>query len=96
MSVLLLTLCITIATNLTNVLLINYTFRKYVHLYFNSYDYGCGVRSLTGHSRILIPDKEWDLLGAHFDSEKESLKGLTLRRKEYREAQDQRKRRMYT
>ena len=31
-----------------------------------------------GHSRILIPDKEWDLLGAHFGSEKESLKGLIL------------------
>ena len=28
--------------------------------------------------RILIPDKEWDLLGAHFGSEKESLKGLNL------------------
>ena len=25
---------------------------------------------------LLIPDKEWDLLGAHFGSEKESLKGL--------------------
>ena len=24
----------------------------------------------------MIPDKEWDLLGAHFGSEKESLKGL--------------------
>ena len=50
----------------------------YIRLYFNSYYYGCacGVRSLTGHSRILIPDKEWDLLGAHFGSEKESLKGL--------------------
>ena len=73
MSVLLLTLCVTIATNLTNGLLINYTrigsafnyqtFRKYILLYFNSYYYGCGVRYLTGYSRILIPDKEWDLLG---------------------------------
>ena len=25
----------------------------------------------------MIPDKEWDLLGAHFGSEKESLKGLS-------------------
>ena len=32
--------------------------------------------SLTGYIRILIPDKEWDLLGAHFGFEKESLKGL--------------------
>ena len=24
----------------------------------------------------MIPDKEWDLLGAHFGSEKESLKGM--------------------
>ena len=27
----------------------------------------------------MIPDKEWDLLGAHFGSEKESLKGLNAR-----------------
>ena len=33
------------------------------HLYFNSYYYGCGVQSVTGYSRILIPDKEWNLLG---------------------------------
>ena len=26
----------------------------------------------------MIPDKEWDLLGAHFGSEKESLKGLKM------------------
>ena len=50
---------------------------------FYSYYYGCGVRSLTGHSRILIPDKEWDLLGAHFGSEKESLKGLKLTFRQY-------------
>ena len=72
-AVLLLTLCVTIATNLTNGLLINYTrigsaFNRlsekiYILLYFNSYYYGCGVRSLTGNNRILIPDKEWDLLG---------------------------------
>ena len=29
-----------------------------VLLYFNSYYYGCGVRSLTGYSRILISEKE--------------------------------------
>ena len=71
MSVLLLTLCVTIATNLTNGLLIDYSrsgsaFNKLsenILLYFNSYYYDCGVRSLTGNSRILIPDKEWDLLG---------------------------------
>ena len=64
-------LCVTIATNLTNGLLINYTrigsaFNKLsenIFLYFNSYYYCCGVRSLTGYSRILIPDKEWDLWG---------------------------------
>ena len=64
-------LCVTIATNLTNGLFINYTrigsvFNKLSEntlLYFNSYYYGCGVRSLTGYSRILIPDKERDLLG---------------------------------
>ena len=69
---LLLSLCVTIVTNLTNRLLINYTrissaFNKLSEniffLYFNSYYYGCGVRSLTDYSRILIPDKEWDLLG---------------------------------
>ena len=37
---------------------------------------------LRGHSRILIPDKEWDLLGAHFGSEKESLKGFNLTKSE--------------
>ena len=65
-------LCVTIATNLTNSLLINYTrigsaFNKLSeNIYFyilTLYYYGCGVRSLTGYSRILIPDKEWDLLG---------------------------------
>ena len=30
---------------------------------FTSYYYGCGVRFLTGYTRILIPDKEWDILG---------------------------------
>ena len=61
--------CVTIATDLTNGLFINYTrigsaFNKLSeNIYFNSYYYGCGVRSLTGYSRILIPDKEWDLLG---------------------------------
>ena len=54
-------LCVTIATNLTNGLLINYT--RIGSAFFNSYYYGCGVRSLMGCSRILIPDKEWDLLG---------------------------------
>ena len=63
------TLCVTIASNLTDGLLINYTrigsaaFRKYILLYFNSTNYGCGFRFLTGYNRILIPDKEWDLLG---------------------------------
>ena len=63
--------CVTIATNLTNVLLINYTwigspfnkFQKIYILYFNCYYYGCGVRSVTGYTRILIPGNEWDLLG---------------------------------
>ena len=50
--------------------------RKYILLCFNSYYYGCGVRSPTGYIRILIPDKEWDLLVAHFGFEKESLKEL--------------------
>ena len=66
------TLCVTIATNLTDGLLINYTrigsaFNKLSEntyfLYFNSTNYGCGFRFLTGYNRILIPDKEWDLLG---------------------------------
>ena len=77
----LLTLCVTIATNLTNGLLINYTpigsaFNKLsenIYFYiltltiiavvFDLDYYCCGVRSLTVYSRILIPDKEWDLLG---------------------------------
>ena len=57
MSILLLTLCVTIATNLTNVLLIKYTwvgssFNKLsenISFIFNSYYYGSGVRSLTGY-----------------------------------------------
>ena len=59
------TLRVTIATNLTDGLLINYprigsafnikAFRKYY--------YGWGFRFLTGYDRILILDKEWDLLG---------------------------------
>ena len=36
--------------------------------------YSCGVRSLTGYSRILIPNTEWDLL---LVPKKESMKGLT-------------------
>ena len=61
-----------VATNLTNDLIIHYTwicsaFNKLSEniflLYFNSYYYSCGVRSLMGYSRILIPDREWDLLG---------------------------------
>ena len=67
MSVLLLTLCVTIATNLTNGLLINYTrigsaFNKLSeNIYFYILTliiYGCGVRSLTGYSRIFISEKE--------------------------------------
>ena len=62
------TLCVTIATNLTNGLLINYTrigsaFNK---LSENKYFYFLTLtltRFLTGYNRILIPDKEWDLLG---------------------------------
>ena len=62
------TLCVTIATNLTDGLLINYTrigsaFNKLSeNIYFNSTNYGCGFRFLTGYNRILIPVKEWDLL----------------------------------
>ncbi len=71
MSVLLLTLCVTIATNLTNGLLINYTrfgsaFHKLsenIYFYILTLTGYSRVRSLTGYSRILIPDKEWDLLG---------------------------------
>ena len=74
MSVLLLTLCVTIATNLTNGLLINYTrigsaynmLSENICFYILTLTryYGCGgVRSLTGYSIILILDKEWDLLG---------------------------------
>ena len=37
--------------------------QKYILLYFNSTNYGCGFRFLTGYNKILIPDKEWDLLG---------------------------------
>ena len=44
-------------------------FRKCILFCFNSYNYGCGVRSLMGCSRIFIPDKERDLLGAPFGSE---------------------------
>ena len=36
---------------------------KYIILHCNSYCNGCGVRSITGYSRILIPDKDNDLLG---------------------------------
>ncbi len=66
------TVCVTIATNLTNVLLINYTcigsaFNKLSeNIYFDilTLTIMAGViRSITGYSRILIPDKEWDLLG---------------------------------
>ena len=66
------TLCVTIATNLTDGLLINYTrigsaFNKLSeNIYFYILTlliYGCGFRFLTGYNRILIPDKEWDLLG---------------------------------
>ena len=39
------------------------TFQKYIILYFNSYRNGCGVRSIIGYSRILIPDEEKDFLG---------------------------------
>ena len=40
------------------------SFQKiYIRLYFNSYYYGCGVRSLTDYSIILIPDDEQDLSG---------------------------------
>ena len=69
------TLCVTIATNLTDGLLIKLiilgsvvhliSFQKIYTfiLIFNSTNYGCGFRFLTGYNRILIPDKEWDLLG---------------------------------
>ena len=62
-------LCVTIDTNLTNGVLINYSrigsaFNKLSeNIYFyilTLTNYGCGVRSLTGYNRILIPDKEWD------------------------------------
>ena len=62
-------LCVTIATNLANVLLINYTwigsaFNKLSeNIYFYILTHGCGVRPLMDYSIILIPDKERDLLG---------------------------------
>ena len=66
------TLCVTIATNLTDGLLINYTqigsavnklSEIYTFIIFNSTNFGCGFQFLTGYNKILIPDKEWDLLG---------------------------------
>ena len=68
------TLCVTIDTNLTDGLLINYprigsAFNKLSeNIYFYILTlliiyYGWGFRFLTGYDRILILDKEWDLLG---------------------------------